>query len=310
MGNELPTNIVEHWRKVYIDCTNLEHNDAKIDELVAWLNAEQPISLAVNDDSWDLKQKFFESTGLVVYTFGKKSGSYALTAQARPQDGEVFGELPPRKNFDEVSRYPMLNPMPCGAWNTVFSNSYLDSHSQTTSNRRAADIVSAISDKKYKAYACLLTDYIADACAASPSTVSEDNGTSRTAYFGLQRPPIDGTKTLLSLSGGNADMLLLHLLPFAITSAFDQCVVSASENKEVSDLLGRLGIEMVNGGDNAMKFFNKVDMVKENSQFEFCLPFQFCARLLCIGHCKSTIANDKEFLAAFKDSKKWLKLRD
>ena len=39
--NELPVNIEEHWRKLYIDCTNL--NESKIDELINWLNIEQPI---------------------------------------------------------------------------------------------------------------------------------------------------------------------------------------------------------------------------------------------------------------------------
>ena len=39
--NELPVNIEEHWRKLYIDCTNL--NEDKIDDLTKWLNDEQPI---------------------------------------------------------------------------------------------------------------------------------------------------------------------------------------------------------------------------------------------------------------------------
>ena len=79
----------------------------------------------MNDDSWDLKRRFFEGTGLVVYTFGTKAKGYALTAQARPQDGEVFGEFPPRKDFDKVSRYPMMNPLPCSTWNSVFSDDFL-----------------------------------------------------------------------------------------------------------------------------------------------------------------------------------------
>lgn len=269
--------------------------------------------MAVNDDSWELKRKLFESTGLVVYTFGKKATGYALTAQARPQDGEVFGEFPPRMGFDKVSRYPMLNPLPCGAWNTVFSDSYLESYAKSaksTGNERVSDIVSKISDDKYKAYAYLLVDYITDVCSANPKTVSVDNGTSRTAYFGMQRPPIDGTKTLLSLSSGNADLFLLHLLPFAITNACDQCIVSVGENKDLSALVGTLGVQVVSGSIGDQKLFNAVDVAKVSVQFEFCLPFQFCSKLLCVGHCKSTIAQDEEFLAVFKDSPKWLKLRD
>ena len=39
--NELPVDIEEHWRKLYIDCTNLK--EEKIGELINWLNVEQPI---------------------------------------------------------------------------------------------------------------------------------------------------------------------------------------------------------------------------------------------------------------------------
>ena len=44
--NELPVNIEEHWRKLYIDCTNLNEN--KIDDLTKWLNDEQPIRQVSN----------------------------------------------------------------------------------------------------------------------------------------------------------------------------------------------------------------------------------------------------------------------
>jgi len=69
--------------------------------LVDWLIEHQPISLAINGDQhpWHFARRLFEQSGLVVYTVGTEF-SPALTAQARPQDGEIFGEVPPRSQVD------------------------------------------------------------------------------------------------------------------------------------------------------------------------------------------------------------------
>mmetsp|Transcript_77244 Transcript_77244/g.218439 ORF Transcript_77244/g.218439 Transcript_77244/m.218439 type:complete len:506 (+) Transcript_77244:99-1616(+) len=310
--NELPVDIQEYWRRVHIDCTNLE--EAKVGELIAWLNNEQPITLAVNDDGWDLKHKFFESTGLVVYTFGTKEKGYGLTAQARPQDGEIFGEFPPRKGFEAISRYPMLNPLPCSAWNTVLTAEHLLGYAEKGSGAPAAakSIVGAIEDPKYKGYANLLVEYLTDSCASNPYTVSKETGTGRTAYFGLQRPPIvEDYFTLINYGGAETkDLFLLHLLPFAITNSRDQCVVSLENGGDsLKDLVSStLGIKVVDP-KAPLNLFNDVRVDQAAKQFEFCLPFLFCAKLFCLGHCKSTVPNDDEFLKEFATSKKWLKLR-
>ena len=195
--------------------------------------------MAVNDDSWDLKRRFFEATGLVVYTFGTKAKGYALTAQARPQDGEIFGEFPPRKDLDLVSRYPMMNPLPCSAWNTVFAEEYLIAHgkdkvSDANVNPRVKSLVDKIENSAYKGYAHLLVEYLTDACTHNPYTVSKENGTVRTAYFGMQRPPIiENYVTLINYGGpANNDLFLLHILPFAITNSHSQCVVNLSNGEE------------------------------------------------------------------------------
>jgi hypothetical protein len=41
---------------------------------------------------------FLTTTGQVVYTVGHE-GSVALTCQARPQEGEIFGEFPVQKQL-------------------------------------------------------------------------------------------------------------------------------------------------------------------------------------------------------------------
>ena len=208
--------------------------------------------MAVNDDSWDLKRRFFEATGLCVYTFGTKAKGYALTAQARPQDGEIFGEFPPRKNLNAVSRYPMMNPLPCSAWNTVFSDEYLVQHSKETEVvANVGGMVESITDKienpKYKGYAQLLVEYLADACANNPYSVSKENGTVRTAYFGMQRPPIiENYVTLINYGDiSNNDLFLLHVLPFAITNTHSQCVVNlANGGESLKELMLSLGLKV------------------------------------------------------------------
>ena len=196
-------------------------------------------SLAVNDDSWDLKRRFFEGTGLCVYTFGTKAKGYALTAQARPQDGEVFGEFPPRKTLDDVSRYPMLNPVPCSTWNTVFSDDYLVQHSKDRVidpkvGGMVENIMNKIEDPKYRGYAQLISEYLIDCCVSNPYSVSKDNGCGRTSYFGLQRPPIvDNYVTVINYGdAANNDLFLLHVLPFAITNSHSQVVVNLSNGGE------------------------------------------------------------------------------
>ena len=210
------------------------------------------LSLAVNDDSWDLKRRFFEGTGLCVYTFGTKSKGYALTAQARPQDGEVFGEFPPRKDMNTVSRYPMLNPLPCSTWNTVFSEDYLVHRSKDREiDANVGDIVeevmNRIKDPKFKGYAQIIAEYLSDACGSNPHTVSKDTGTVRTTYFGLQRPPImENYVTLINYGNSlNSDLFLLHILAFAITNSHSQCVVNLSNGGEsLKDLMVSLGLEV------------------------------------------------------------------
>ena len=213
--------------------------DNSSDHFLVLINFLNLNSLAVNDDSWDLKRRFFEGTGLCVYTFGTKAKGYALTAQARPQDGEVFGEFPPRKTLDDVSRYPMLNPVPCSTWNTVFSDEYLIQHSKDrVIDPKVGGMVESIMNKiespQFRGYAQLITEYLSDSCANNPYSVSKDNGCDRTSYFGLQRPPIVNNYVTLINYGdtANKDLFLLHVLPFAITNSHSQCVVNLSNGGE------------------------------------------------------------------------------
>ena len=139
----------------------------------------------------------------------------------------------------------MMNPLPCSTWNTVFSEEYLVSHSKEKDvdpsvGGMVNKIIQRIENPKYKGYAQLLVEYLVDACSSNPYSVSKENGTIRTTYFGLQRPPIiENYVTLIKFGNvSNSDLFLLHLLPFAITNSYSQCVVNLSNGGEVlNDLI-------------------------------------------------------------------------
>jgi hypothetical protein len=98
VNQQLPSEIEEMWRQLYLDvtCLSREHLEGQegIEQVASWLNIHQPISLSVNG-SLELGRKIWERSGVVVFTSGSLQNP-ALSCQARPQDGECFGELPPR----------------------------------------------------------------------------------------------------------------------------------------------------------------------------------------------------------------------
>lgn len=83
----------------------------------------QPISLAVNSDM-ELGKYLFEKTGQVVYTVGTEENP-ALTCQARPQEGEIFGEFPVRSKLEEYTKFPVVVPTPTAAYNSNYEPLYL-----------------------------------------------------------------------------------------------------------------------------------------------------------------------------------------
>ena len=76
------------------------------------------------DDDMFYARKLFEKTGQVVYTVGHE-GNVALTCQARPQEGEVFGEFPVRLDLAKYTRYPVLVPSPTPAYNCHYESDFL-----------------------------------------------------------------------------------------------------------------------------------------------------------------------------------------
>jgi hypothetical protein len=120
--------IQEYWRKVVVDFTRTDPTE--VGKLAAWLNTNQPISLAVNgprSESLDLGISLFEKTGMVVNTIGSTDTvdtPPAMTCQARPQEAEIFGEFPPRGQLEKYTRFPVFVPSSTPAYDTAYPGSF------------------------------------------------------------------------------------------------------------------------------------------------------------------------------------------
>ena len=201
MREDLPRGgLDEHWRRVVVDVTAPADAAAPraLADLAAWVNEHQPIALAVNCAPGDLGPALalFEATALVVYTVGVP-GAPALTCQARPQEGEVFGEVPPRRDLDAHTRFPVLVPSAAAAYAATYDRAHLEA-SAGAAPPAAAALVTAATSRAARGYAALVAAYVADCAARGPARGGADRGggPGRSVLFGVQRPPL-GSATVL-----------------------------------------------------------------------------------------------------------------
>jgi hypothetical protein len=305
LSNRLPPDdIEEHWRKVVVDVSAIDLKD-NFKDLVAWLNTNQPISLAVNgaskEESMVLGFELWERTGLVVNTIGSPENP-ALTCQARPQEGEVFGEFPPRRFLDRYTNYPVVVPSSTPAYDAFYTESFLLDQAQFEAPGEIGSFLMSLSTDRVKGFCVTLYQYLLDATMENPKL---GFGVTRTAVWGLQRPPL-GTITYLACNSGFDDLAPALFLFFA-TNAKDQAVV-ISENQEIKDRCVFFGIHVVDSveedtlapGDNYRQISGPV--------VSFSMVDQLFTTLFPVGHIKSTTPNDQEFLRKVVLLEKWLKI--
>ena len=303
VSSQLPgDDIEEHWRQTYVDMTAANNgdflqSDDVLDALAGWLVRNQPISLAMNtvNDDMTYARKLFERTGQVVYTVGHE-GNVALTCQARPQEGEVFGEFPVRKDLGKYTRYPVVVPSPTPAYNCHYQQSFLEdyyrSHKDGNDNVYLKDILKHIRSESVGGFCLLLKDYLADAVGANRGNGKDTGGPDRTILYGLQRPPLNGQYTLLRCGKGTTfDELAPTLTPFYCTNAVTSVKISCDpDNVELISTLATIGedVPVSKHTDEEferlcidMDFYNVVqpealsDNINTNSLEEFPMVGQF-----------------------------------
>lgn len=320
-GAHPPAEINEQWREAYIDLTTPESlGDAELSELAAWLNREQPISLAMNC-STEASMKLFENTAMVVYTVGTlDKNAPALTCQARPQEGECFGEFPPRHMLDDVTYFPVVVPSSTPGYNTTYAPDHLKSlGSAATSSwglssslEGALQLVEHCDTDEQKGYCRLLLEYLADA------TTGPHRGYGpRTPLFGLQRPPLEGGDCCVRLGdGASVSDAVRFILPFVATNARSQLTVSVPPSLSHAALavMEQQGLTVVRESDDAFhsrssNFWNAISLpLATPLDPEFPLAAHFVSRLFPLGHIKSVLPNDEAFVSTYAASAKWLRL--
>ena len=160
-----PNGLEEHWRRVYLDVSTapagLSVKDPDfLEKLSRWLTTEQPITLAVNGETGlPIMQKLFESTAQAIYSVGRE-GKPALTAQARPQDGEIFGEFPPRRDMAKYTCGPVFVPSSTPSYMARYEKTHL-----AEAAKRVTGLgIAALNDLplEMRGYAVLLAEYLKD----------------------------------------------------------------------------------------------------------------------------------------------------
>jgi len=313
--------INEYWRKVVVDFSKLDLKDeAQFNNLVAWLNENQPISLAINGprkEALEIGLKLWDRTGMVVNTIGSSDDPNmppALTCQARPQEAECFGEFPPRSSMNDYTNFPVIVPSSNPSYDAHYSDQYLRgcgtslNESITASTRR---LLMAIKEDKVRGYCALLIEYLQNVSRMNPK---QGFGKSRSALWGIQRPPL-GMKTVVHCGAGTTwdDVAPIYTIFYA-TNARGQVELSIDPGNAslaaFADEHSLLNVvetkeDMVNcvaGGNN---LFHQVDLSKPQEQ-KFPPVGNFTSLYLPFGHIKSTKPDDKEFIFKAQMSEKWL----
>lgn len=311
MGARPPTDVQEKWREAYLDVT-VPADGAFLEELAAWLNREQPISLALNCKA-DEAQELFEKTALVVYTVGSMAVP-ALTAQARPQEGECFGEVPPRREMGLFTAFPVLVPTSTPSYFASYTEAYLrEQAARELPPGPLAGLLQLCSSPEEQGYCRLLLDYLADA------TTGPHRGTgARTCLYGLQRPPLHMKCCLRLGSDAGLAEAVRYILPFAATTAQGQLLVSAEPAARLQgEVLAKAGVRLLReatgvfaaaqaGYWSVTKLPPSGDAVASTTQYP--LAAHFVSKLLPMGHIKSTLPDDEVFLQRFRASQKWLRM--
>lgn len=323
--NFLPRgHIDEYWRKVVVDFSQLESgwedDEDELYDVAKWLNEHQPISLAINSEREKallLGQALFEMTGLVVYTIGSTSDEAtppALTCQARPQEAEIFGEFPPRISMDRFTKFPVFVPSSTPSYDSTYTRKYLESVELSANIPDwCHDMANHVRDPAIRGYCYELINYLHDATRTNPK---QGFGTSRTALWGLQRPPLlIGSKTLIRCpSKTSYDSLAPILLLFRTTNARGQVEISvdAHSNDDIFHICEKYEIpilvqtkhEFKNRADRRSLVYNSVELCEPMTNFP--MVGNFVSLFMSMGHIKSTKPNDIDFIDQFSRSEKWL----
>lgn len=342
-GSLPATSMNEYWRKVVVDFSKIDVDKDSIVEIAHWLRTSQPISLTVNGSRKDALQygiKLWERTALVVNTLGaiddgatekeKKRAKLirmppALSCQARPQEAEVFGEFPPRPTMAQYTKFPVIIPSSNPSYDTTYAIDYLTKTSKAGFEifggmKIIQNLLEEVSDEAMRGYCIVLIEYLRDVCRLNPKKGFNKD---RTSLYGLQRPPL-GTKSILRCNSPTTsfDSIAPIVLMFLSTTACDQFEISVdpANHALLSLLCKKHNVQKYTKSESESQFVERTEKMKDDifqvigpeNSFKmiqtqmYPLVGQFVSLYLPMGHIKSTMANDDEFILRAELSNKWL----
>jgi hypothetical protein len=272
---------------------------------------------------------------MVVNTVGScdtKEMPPALTCQARPQEAEIFGEFPPRSDLKKYTSFPVVVPSSNPSYDATYALDYLKGLKMDESYTESArTLLAQIKDPIIQGYCFTVIDYMRDATQVNPK---KGFGNSRTALWGLQRPPVQ-SKTLLICSKTTLwDAVAPIVMMFHVTNARDQValvidpdnagLISFCENHEITYFLhanesvsenyvyNRVAIsEPIKAfpmAGNFVSCYFPLGHIKVSIGFRFiAMLFEHVLSLLLFS--KSTMPDDREFIEMARESPKWLTYR-
>lgn len=322
----------EYWRQVAVDFTRMDlvttdvggkrrFNTERLNQLANWLNENQPISMAVNgprNEAISLGIKLWEKTSLVVNTIGSSSHvdmPPALTCQARPQEGEIFGELPPRNSLDQNTTFPVIIPSSNPSYGAVYSNDYLQTRGAVLSDyiiKSTKSLLEAIQDDTVRGYCILLIEYLQNVARLNPK---RGFGRSRTALWGIQRPPLGKTTVIRCDKECSWDQIVSIYIIFHATTARDQIELSINAgNTHLVQFCIQHKLRHIIEDDQAAlnsqscrdDVFQWIGAPNGMSKDNWPMVGNFVSLYFPVGHIKSTMANDDEFELQVRLSHKWL----
>eukprot|EP00501_MAST-03F_sp_TOSAG23-6_P002413 GSMAST32.ASY1.ANO1.2522.1 assembled CDS len=286
--------IEEHWRNVYADVTSPTEN-IKSGKFISKL-----------------------SRWLVVYTVGTIHNP-ALTCQARPQDSEIFGEFPVRRDLSQFTKYPVIVPSSTPSYNSTYNKKWLSKMGGSANVAQSAiHLIESVKSQETKGFMRVVHEYLSDALFENPKL---GRGV-RTTLYGLQTTPLNGQLNFIRCDEKMSfDDLAPYVWPFFLTSALPLLKVSLSpSNQKIADVLKTHGVNtIIESAESFTVTANDAFNITYPELFtrrkEWPLAGQFISLYFCCGHIKSTHdtkggnAPDKKFIDAFVSSKKWLSMR-
>jgi hypothetical protein len=242
-----------------------------------------------------------------------------LTAQARPQDAEIFGEFPPRHQLSTYTKFPVVGPSSTPGYDAAYTDDFLVQQASATSPKGlsyADTFIEHVKDARVRGYLRVNLAYLSEA-ACGPR---EGHGKKRTSLWGLQRPPLGahGATVLRAALSTSFDDLSVPLLPFVVTNARSQVTVSVHpQNAAVLNALHAVNavlpsqdqVKIVAQTDQEFEFAKRIQApwnVVVPGKCEFALVGHYISLLFPLGHIKCTRSNDRQFVNYFKSSPKWL----